>query len=292
MTTVAEDQRAIDRRRAARRKRIPGLVIRYALLLIMLIVMVGPFFWQLSTSLKGMGSDLYATPPELWPTDPTLAAYGKVADVVPVWLYIINSLIVAVATVLGNVIGATFAGYALARFTFRGMKLALGVFLVGILVPTEVILISRYLLTQDMGINNSLVGVVLPTMIGALNVLLMRNAFMAMPAALEEAAMIDGANAWKRFMHIAVPSVKGMITVVAIFAFVGAWDEFLWPLIVLSNQNLYTLTVGLNYLQGTFTLDPRVVAAGTIIAVVPLIALFFALQRYFFRGIGEGGIKG
>jgi len=286
------DRRAAEIRRARRRKKAPGLTLRYGILIVMFIVMVGPFLWQLSTSLKGMGSDLYSMPPEFIPKDPTLDAYGRVADVVPVWLYVLNSLIVAGGAVIGEVIGATLAGYALARLRFRGLKLALSVFLAGILIPGEVILIAKYLLTQQIGLNNTLLGVILPTVVGSLNVLLMRSAFMAIPLAMDEAAMLDGANAWKRFWHIGVPSVKGMITVVAIFSFVGAWDEFLWPLLVLSDQNLYTLTVGLNFLQGTFTNDPRVVAAGTIIAIVPLILLFFSLQRYFFRGIGEGGLKG
>lgn len=284
--------RAREARRARLRKKAPGMVLRYAILLIMLVIMIGPFLWQLSTSLKGMGSDLYSMPPQFIPEDPTLAAYGRVGEVVPVWRYVLNSFIVAGGAVVGEVIGATLAGYALARLRFRGVKLALSVFLMGILIPGEVILIAKYLLTQQMGLNNTLLGVILPTVVGSLNVLLMRSAFMAIPHAMDEAAMLDGANAWQRFRHIALPSVKGMVTVVAIFSFVGAWDEFLWPLIVLSDQNLYTLTVGLNFLQGTFTNDPRVVAAGTIIAIVPLIILFFSLQRYFFRGIGEGGLKG
>ncbi|MEV8249704.1 carbohydrate ABC transporter permease [Microbacterium sp. NPDC076768] len=285
-------QRAREIRKARLRKKAPGMVLRYIFLFAMLIIMVGPFLWQLSTSLKGMGSDLYSLPPEFFPKDPTLDAYGRVAEVVPVWRYVLNSFIVAGGAVIGEVIGATLAGYALARLRFRGAKLALSVFLVGILIPGEVILIAKYLLTQELGLNNTLLGVILPTVVGSLNVLLMRSAFMAIPTAMDEAGMLDGANAWQRFRHIALPSVKGMMTVVAIFSFVGAWDEFLWPLIVLSDQNLYTLTVGLNFLQGTFTNDPRVVAAGTIIAIVPLIVLFFALQRYFFRGIGEGGLKG
>jgi multiple sugar transport system permease protein len=97
---------------------------------------------------------------------------------------------------------------------------------------------------------------------------------------------------WQRFLRIALPSVKGTVAVVAIFAFMGAWDDFLWPLIVLSDPSKFTLTIGLNYLHGTFANDERLVAAGTVIAVAPLIALFACLQRYFFRGVGEGAVKG
>lgn len=280
------------RQTAARRSRRGAVIARYVGLVLVFFVMVGPFLWQLSTSLKGPGVDLYSQPPELLPREPSLQAYFDVVDVVPIFTYIANSLIVVAIVVLGNIIGATAAGYALAKMRFRGKKIAMGVFLVGILVPAEVIIIAKYLLAESMGLNDTLLGVALPTAVAALNVLLMRNAIAAIPESLEEAAMIDGANAWVRFRRVVLPSITGTTAVVAIFAFVGAWDEFLWPLIVLSDQSKYTLTVGLNYLQGTFANDPRVVAAGTIIAVVPLIIMFFALQRYFFRGVGEGAIKG
>jgi multiple sugar transport system permease protein len=104
--------------------------------------------------------------------------------------------------------------------------------------------------------------------------------------------MLDGANEWQRFWRVAMPSVRGTLSVVAIFSFVFAWDDFLWPLIVLSSPDNYTLTVGIQYLSGTFTSDQRVIAAGTMIAVLPLLALFFALQKFFFRGVGEGAVKG
>lgn len=277
---------------SARRSRRVSTIARYVALVFMFFVMVGPFLWQLSTSLKGRGVDLYSQPPELWPREASLQAYFDVVDVVPIFTYIGNSLIVVVIVVLGNIIGATTAGYALAKLRFRGKNFAMGIFLIGILVPAEVIIIAKYLLTESIGLNDSLLGVALPTAVAALNVLLMRNAIAAIPESLEEAAMIDGANAWVRFRRVVLPSITGTTAVVAIFGFVGAWDEFLWPLIVLSDQSKYTLTVGLNYLQGTFANDPRVVAAGTIIAVVPLIIMFFVLQRYFFRGVGEGAIKG
>lgn len=160
------------------------------------------------------------------------------------------------------------------------------------LVPVEGIIIAQFTTMRDLGLNNTLLGVLLPGSIGAMNVLLMRNAFLNLPQEVEEAAYVDGANVWQRFLRIALPSVKGTLAVVAIFAFMGAWDDFLWPLIVLSDPENFTLTIGLNYLHGTFANDERLVAAGTIIAVAPLIALFACLQRFFFRGVGEGAVKG
>lgn len=273
-------------------RKIAGLVVRYIVLLAILVILVAPLLWQLSTSLKGKGVDLYTRPPQFWPEDATFAAYGEVTRIVPILRYTINSVIVAVICLIGNVAGATAAGYALAKFQFKGRRFAMGVIIVGIVMPTETILIARYMLMQNMGLNNTLIGIALPSLVSAMNVLLMRNAIDGIPTSLEEAAMIDGANAWERFTRIIIPSVKGTMAVVAIFSFVAAWDDFLWPLLVMSDQNKYTLTIGLNYLQGTFANDPRVVAAGTIIAILPILVLFFALQKYFFQGVGEGGIKG
>ena len=191
-----------------------------------------------------------------------------------------------------NCVGAALAGYALARLRYRGRRAATLAFILAMLVPVEGIIIAQFTTMRDLGLNNTLIGVLLPGCIAAMNVLLMRNAFLNLPYEVEEAAFVDGANAWQRFLRIALPSVKGTLAVVAIFAFMGAWDDFLWPLIVLSDPENFTLTIGLNYLHGTFANDERLVAAGTIIAVLPLIVLFACLQRFFFRGVGEGAVKG
>ncbi|EGX57222.1 binding-protein-dependent transport systems inner membrane component [Streptomyces zinciresistens K42] len=275
-----------------RRVRVGELALRYLLLLGVLALTVGPFLWQLSTSLKGPTEDIFSSPPTFLPKDPTLGNYTRVADTIPVWDYALNSLKVAVANVVTNCAGAALAGYALARLRYRGRRAATLAFILAMLVPVEGIIIAQFTTMRELGLNNTLVGVVLPGSVSALNVLLMRNAFLNLPYEIEEAAYIDGANVWQRFLRIAVPSVKGTLAVVAIFAFMGAWDDFLWPLIVLSDPSRFTLTIGLNYLHGTFANDERLVAAGTIIAVAPLIALFACLQRYFFRGVGEGAVKG
>ncbi|MEV4971137.1 carbohydrate ABC transporter permease [Streptomyces scopuliridis] len=268
------------------------LALRYVLLLVMLLVLIGPFVWQLSTALKGMHEDIYSSPPKFLPSEPTLDNFGRVAEIIPVWDYAFNSLKVASANVITNCVGAALAGYALARMRYRGRRAATLAFILAMLVPVEGIIIAQFTTMRDLGLNNTLIGVLLPGSIGAMNVLLMRNAFLNLPQEVEEAAFVDGANTWQRFLRIALPSVKGTLAVVAIFAFMGAWDDFLWPLIVLSDPENFTLTIGLNYLHGTFAQDPRLVAAGTVIAVVPLIVLFACLQRYFFRGVGEGAVKG
>ncbi|UQA97233.1 carbohydrate ABC transporter permease [Streptomyces halobius] len=277
-----------------RERRMPRwrLLLRYLLLLAVLAVTIGPFLWQLSTSLKGAGEDIYRYPPSLIPRHLTFGNYADVAEIIPVWDFALNSLKVAAANVLTNCVGAALAGYALARMRFTGRKTALVVFVMAMLVPVESIMIAQFVTMRELQLNNTLIGVLLPACIGAMNVMLMRNAFAGVPYEIEQAAFVDGANAWQRFVRIALPSVKGTLAVVAIFAFMGAWDDFLWPLIVLSDQSKFTLTIGLNFLHGTFADNQRLVAAGTVIAVLPLIALFACLQRYFFRGVGEGAVKG
>ncbi|MEV6588987.1 carbohydrate ABC transporter permease [Streptomyces acidicola] len=278
--------------RPHRERRTGAAIARYAALTVVFVILVGPFVWQLSLSFKGVGDNLYTRPPQILPGDPTLENYREVVRRVPIPHYVLNSATVALISVAANVAGATCAGFALARLRFWGRSAALSVFVLALLVPGEIIIVAQFLLMRSLGLNNTLLGVALPTAVAALNVLLMRNAFRSLPVALEEAAVIDGATVWKRFLLICVPQVKGAMAVVAIFAFVGSWNDFLWPLIVLSDQDKYTLTVGLNALRGTFFDNPRVVAAGTVIAVAPILLFFFGLQRFFFRGVEEGGIKG
>jgi multiple sugar transport system permease protein len=267
-------------------------LLRYSLLLVVLVITVGPFLWQLSTSLKGFDEDIYTRTPSFIPARPTLAGYREVARTIPVWSYAMNSLIVAAIVIVGNVVGATLAGYALAKLRFRGGRLVLGLFLATLLLPGEVTIISQYVTVRSLGLADTLLGVALPGAIAMLNVLLMRTAFQAIPQDIDAAAIMDGANAWQRLIHIGLPSVRGMLSVIVIFTFIGAWDDFLWPLIVLTDPDNYTLTVGLQYLNSTFSANPRVIAAGTMIAFLPIVVVFAALQRFFFKGVEEGAIKG
>jgi multiple sugar transport system permease protein len=268
------------------------LAVRYLLLLLVLVITIGPFLWQFSTSLKGIQEDVYSQTPRFLPEHPTLDNYAKVNESIPVLRYALNSLLVAAMVVGGNVVGATTAGYALAKLRFRGSKLILALIMATLVLPGEATIIAQYVLVRSLGLADTLVGVALPGAIGMLNVLLMRAAFMAIPDELEMAARVDGANTWQRLRHVGLPGVRGMLSVITIFAFIGAWDDFLWPLIVLTDPQNFTLTVGIQYLQGAFGTDPRVVAAGTMVAFIPIVAVFATLQRFFFRGVEEGAVKG
>ena len=268
------------------------LVLRYVLLVFVLLISIGPFLWQLSTSLKSTGEDIYTRIPQLWPSEPTLDNYTRVMDAIPVLSFIGNSLFVAALAVAGNVVFSTLAGFALARLRFRGRKIALGLFLATLILPGEATIIANFVTIRNLNLADTLLGVALPGMIAALNVLLMYNAFRQLPGEIDQAAVIDGANAFQRFWNVSLPSVRGTVAVIAIFSFIGAWDDFLWPLIVLTSPDQFTLTIGLQYLSGTFANDQRMIAAGSMIAFIPIAIVFATLQRHFFKGIEEGGVKG
>lgn len=275
--------------RRSRRVRMAG---RYAILALMFVLLAGPLLWQLSLALKGAGDNIYEQPPQLLPSDPTLENFTAVIDQIPVMRFMLNSILVAAMVVIGNIVLCTMAGYALGRLRWKLRPVATAVFVVALLVPMEAVLIAQFLLVRSMNLTDTLLGVALPMIVAPLNVLLMRNAFKGLPDDLEEAAVIDGANVWQRFLRVCVPQVKGMISVVAIFSFVAAWNDFLWPLVVTSSESNFTLTVGLNYLRGSFYDNPSLIAAGTILAIIPIVIFFIALQRYLMKGLEQGGIKG
>lgn len=268
------------------------LVIRYILLIIVLLIAIAPFLWELSTSLKGPGESVTTAVPRFIPEHPTFESYIRVISLVPVIQYVINSLAVAAMGIFGNVIFASLAGFALARMQFRGKKYVVGFILAALILPAEATIVSQFVLITKMGLADTLVGVALPGFVSILNVLLMYNAFRMIPEEIDQAAVIDGATSLQRLWHVGLPSVKGTVAVIIIFAFIGAWDDFLWPLIVLTTSSKFTLTVGLQYLAGTFSSDPRAVAAGVMIAFIPLVIFFATLQRHFFKGVEEGGVKG
>ena len=168
----------------------------------------------------------------------------------------------------------------------------MGILLSVLLLPGEVTLTSQYLVIKGMGLANTLAGVAIPGVVGAINVLLMATACRAVPPSVLDAATVDGANTWDKIRHVVWPNIKGMASVVAVFSFIGAWDDFLWPLVVLNDPDKYTLTVGMQYLSSTMSTDPREVAAGTIIALIPIIVVFASMQKVFFRGVESGGVKG
>ena len=269
-----------------------GVAVQYVVLTLVFVMLAGPLVWELSLAVKGPGDNVYAMPPYLIPKDFTWNNFAEAFRRLPLLRYFANTLVVVACNVVGNIVGCTMAGYAFGCLRFRGRGIGYMLFVLAIIMPTEGILISTFLLVKSMGLTNTLLGLVLPGLIGPLNVLLMTNAFRAVPRELFEAAKVDGANMFQRFVHVAMPQVKGTMTVIGILSFVGSYNDFLWPLVVLSDDSKYTLTLGLNRLQGTFYTDPRLVAAGAVISLVPIVIFFALFQKHLYKGLQEGGLKG
>jgi putative chitobiose transport system permease protein len=268
------------------------LVVRYLLLLLVLGLTVGPLLWQLLASLKSTGEDVFGANASLLPQHPTLRAYRTVFDQVPVATYIRNSLIVVALSVTSQLVFSTTAGYMLSKPGWKGRKAVWVVLVASMMFPFESIMVSLFLSIRDLGLVDSLAGVWLPGFVGAINVLLMRGAFLAVPREIEDSAMLDGANEWQRFRHLYLPSAWGAILVVVINTFISAWDDFLWPLIVLRSESHMTLTLGLSRLQSSsFGYDQRVVMAGSVISVIPVLVLFVLTQRWFYKGVSAGAVK-
>lgn len=290
MTTLASLGSKSTRAAGSSRKRYyVGLTTRYVTLVVMLVVMLGPIVWQFLTSLRGRGENVYAG---VLPSQPTLDNYFRVAESFPLLQYVGNTLIVAALAVTSNCLFSAMGGYALSRAGWKGRKVVFTVLVATLMFPFESVMISMFLTVREMGLVDTLIGVWLPGAVSVLNIMIMRAAFLAVPKEVEEAAVLDGANEWKRFTKVFLPAAKGALAVVCITSFMGAWDDFLWPLIVLTNSDNYTLQLGLKTLAGATTVnDQRLIAAGAMAALIPMMTLFFALQRFFFKGVGEGAIK-
>ena len=269
----------------------PRRVLHYAVLAILLVIMLIPLYWMVVTSLRGRGEDIFGAVAPI-PLQPSLDAYVSVFTSLPVVQYMLNSGIVVVLAVVSECVLSAFAGYALSRRGWRGRTISLGVILGAILFPFEAIMVSLFVMVNSLGLIDTLVGVWLPTFVTPVSILIMRAAFLAVPDELEEAAVLDGANEWQRFWRVFAPSARGATVVVGITTFIGAWDNFLWPLLVLRSDSNYTLTLGLAQLANSqLGYNERVVMAGAVISLIPVMLVFAFAQKHFFRGVGDGALK-
>ncbi|GAA0590077.1 carbohydrate ABC transporter permease [Virgibacillus siamensis] len=272
--------------------RIINKVFLYILLIIVTLFMIGPFLWLLSTSLKSGGENIFQYPPNLLPEHFTLTNFVKVMDTFPFWRYLFNSIVVAVLTVFLNVLFCSLAAYPLARMNFKGKNVIFILILTTMMIPFQLLMIPVYIISLNLGLQNTYLGMVLPHVTTAFGVFLMRQAFLTVPNELDESARMDGANRFQIWLRILMPLVRPSMVTLMIFTFVSAWGDFLWPLIIVNDQSMYTLPLGLNMLSGTFTSDWRLIAAGAIISMLPIIIFFLFLQRFFISGAMKGSIKG
>lgn len=280
-------------------------ILLYAAMILVAFATVGPFLWLLVTALKSGSENIFAFPPQLIPQQPTLENFSSVWKAVPFGQYIMNSVAVAALSVVLNLLFASLAAYPLARMKFKGREGFFFLILATMMVPFPVILIPLFIIV--MKLHSGMMAVmptamqspywlylwlVLPTSVSAFGIFLLRQAFMAIPRELEEAVVMDGGTALDIWWKVMIPLSRPAIATLAIFTFVGSWGDFLWPLIVLKEPQLYTLPVGVAFLAGTFSANWRLIAAGSVLAVIPIIVFFLVLQRYFIGGATSGAVKG
>lgn len=256
------------------------------------IVMLLPLVWLISTAFKAPTEDIFQFPPRFLPSQPTLQNFVTVWQTNPFGRYLFNSTLVAVLTVGLNLLLCSLAAYPLARLEFRGRDLIFSLVVSTILIPFQVAMIPLFILIVQLGLRNTYLGLIFPAIASAFGIFLLRQAFQGVPKELEEAARIDGCSELGIWWFVMLPSIRPALVTLAIFVFIGSWSDFLWPLIILDQQEYYTLPLGVAKLAGAFSLDWRLIAAGSVISIAPILLFFVLMQNYIVPTETGSGVKG
>jgi multiple sugar transport system permease protein len=289
---ISENQLNMVPPRAAAKRRLRLSSFGIHLVLISgALIMVGPFAWMVLTSLKSFG-EATQVPPVILPATPELNNYSDVFDGLPFFDFYKNTIIMALGRIVGVLFFCSMMAYALARIEFPGRNLIFLLVLSVFMVPGEVLLIPQYLIMSQLGLLNTLQALILPGLFSAFGTFQLRQYFLSLPKELEEAARLDGANHFQIYWRIMLPLVKSGLVALAILKILISWKELLWPLIVNNSPDKLTLSAGLAFLQGEYTTNYPQLMAGATMAILPMIALFALLQRYFIEGIAITGSKG
>jgi multiple sugar transport system permease protein len=276
---------------SARARRVAGdLVLHAALVLVAALTMV-PLLWMVSASLMPSG-EANTFPPRLLPSAPTLEHYAILFTRLEVWRHLGNSALVAVAGTVSSLVINAMAGYAFAKLRFRGREATFRLLLTALIIPAQVGMLPLFLLLKSMGLVNTYVGAIVPFMASVFGIFLIRQYALGIPDDLLDAARVDGAGEGRIFATIVLPVLKPILVTLAVFVFLSAWNDFMWPLIVLSDERKYTLPVALANLTGEHVQDTELMMAGSVITVLPVVILFLALQRHYLRGVMMGSVKG
>lgn len=277
---------------AVRRRRFVSNGLWYLVLTAIAVITVFPFFWMLMTSLKGPLDPITSVPPQFIPGDPTLANYEKVLASLPILRFFFNSVVVSIAVGGLNVLVAALAAYPLAKLRFRGREAIFYLLLATLIVPAQLTYIPSFVLAVNVfHYYDTLPALILPNLVSAFNIFLLRQAFRGVPNDLIDAARVDGAGEFRIWRSVLLPIIRPSLAAVAIFTFVTSWNDFLWPSLMLHTRDGMTLPVGLAALQGFFFSDARSIAAGVTMTIIPILLFFVAFQRYFVRGLA-GAVKG
>ncbi|GAA1888660.1 carbohydrate ABC transporter permease [Asanoa iriomotensis] len=282
MTTL--DRPARGRDRAAK-------AVLYVILSLGLLVVVGPFVWMALSSLKPE-SEIRDVPPTWWPETFTLENFRDLFSRLDFPLFFFNSALVAVAVTAGNLLFCSLVGYALAKLRYPGKRVLFLAVLGMLMVPGMVTFVPQFVLVSNMGLTNSYAGLILPFLVGPFGVFLMRQFLQSIPDDLIEAARVDGAGEFRIFFRVVLPLCRPALATLGILTFLASWNNFLWPLVVASTEDKYTLPVALAlYSIGQNRTDFGLLLAGAVVVVLPVLIVFLLLQRHFMRGIATTGLK-
>ncbi|MFT3762836.1 MAG: carbohydrate ABC transporter permease [Pseudoxanthomonas sp.] len=270
--------------------RLHALWINGALLALALLS-VAPLLWMLSVSLMPRGGASHFPPP-LLPSAATLDNYRELFARTGIARNFGNSLLAASGITLGSLLLNTLAGYAFAKLRFAGRERVFRALLAALVIPAQVAMLPLFLLMKQLHLVDSLGGVVVPALASVFGIFLVRQYARGIPDELLEAARIDGAGEWRIFFRIVLPMLRPVLATLAVFTFMTAWNDFMWPLIVLTGQEHYTLPVALASLSREHILDVELMMAGAVVTVLPVLLLFLLLQRHYVQGLTLGSVKG
>ncbi len=266
--------------------------LQLALLLLLALLTLLPLLWLVSTSLKGATEDIFTSPPALLPGRPSLEAYGRLFRDNPMGTYLRNSALVSGLAVVANLLFSSLAAYPLARLSFRGRGAVLALIVATVLIPFQVVMIPLYVLMVKVGLRNSLLALVLPQATTAFGIFLLRQSFLSVPRELEEAARMDGCSPVGEWWNVLLPAARPDLITLGMLTFIGTWSDFLWPLIIVDEPEMYTLPLGLQQLASSFSLDWRLVAAGSVVSILPVLLVFIAMQQTILPTQTAEAVKG
>lgn len=275
------------------RPRTGTAITRIIIMILLVVIMVAPFAWMLSSSLKTQ-EYILQTPPQLIPNPASLDSYSGLAERIDLARTFFNSAFVAVVGTAGQVLVSAMAAYAFSRMEWRGRNVVFVLYLATMMIPSVVLIIPQFILVRSLGWINSYAALIVPALFSAFGTFLLRQAMLTLPKDFEEAAFVDGANYWTIFWKIILPLSGPSLATLAVFSFMGLWNAYLWPLFVARQEAVMTLPVALATLQA----GPRaltewnMVMAGAVVTVLPILIVYMLAQRWFVRSVITSGIKG
>jgi multiple sugar transport system permease protein len=279
----------MDQVLAIRPLRSMDRVLLVVFLLLLAVLAVLPFYWLVVGSMMS-AADLFATVPKLWPSEPDLSTYRRIFDLVPLGRYFVNSVIVSGVTTVIAVLVASAAGYCFARLTFFGQGVLFALILGALMVPSQATMVPLFVMFANWNLINSYPGIILPGLVSAFGVFMMTQFFKTLPAEMREAAIVDGANEFRIFTRIYLPLARPAVATLALFIFMGTWDQLLWPMIVAPAPDMRTMQVGLAFIRQQAPVTNQVMAA-IVVSVIPVVIAFLLTQKQFIAGIAAGAVK-